>query len=343
MSRLEERYRAVLRLLPADYRARWEREMVAAFLESMDSGDLEQDEYVRDYGRPSWSEVGSVAALAVRLRLGLNGAGTRRSVTSGAAVRLAVLMALLASAVTGVVGAGFRLWLAGALAWLPDPPSTWVAQIPSRFWYVASDLSGLFWLAAYLAFLLGQRAAGRAFIVLGMVPGAAVAALSTVDVAGVGPSVTLWVALLTDGALLLGTVAFQPGVAHVRIRPWLWALPVGVVTVAGFWLGAIVPTGLLDWAGLHAVLVVAAALAYLGGAGLRLVRPAPAWSLALLVLAAAALVARLITLLDYVMLDPASGRGAWLLIGAAEAAALLAVGAPLAVLTNRTLPRRVPA
>jgi hypothetical protein len=317
--------------------------MVAAFLESMESGDPEQDEYVRDYGRPSWSEVGSVAALAVRLRLGLNGASAPRSVTWGAAVRLAMLMALLAGAVTGVVGAGFRLWLAGVLVWLPGPPGTWVAQTPTGFWYVASDLSGLFWLAAYLAFLLGHRAAGRGFIGLGMVPGAAVAVLSTVDVVDVAPSVTLWVVLLADGALLLGTVAFQPGAAPVRTRPWLWALPVGVVTVAGLWLGAIVPTGLLDWAGLHAVLVVAAALAYLGGAALRLVRPAPAWSLALLVLAGAALVARLITLLDYAMLDPASGRAAWLSIGAVEAAALLAVGAPLAMLAARSLPRSVPA
>jgi hypothetical protein len=342
MSRLEERYRAVLRLLPADYRARWEQEMVAAFLESMETGDPEQDEYVRDYGRPSWSEVGSVAALAVRLRLG--GAGTPRSVTWGAAVRLAVLMALLANAVTGTLGAGFRLWLAGTLSWLPDPPGTWVAQTPSGYWYVSSDLGGLLWLAAYVAFLIGHRAAGRAFIGLGMLPGATFAVVSTVGIVGGPPSVgvTPWVVLLADGALLLGTVAFQPGAAPVRIRPWLWALPVGVVTVAGFWLG-IVATALLDWAGLHAVLVVAAALAYLGGAALRIVRPAPAWSLALLVLAAAALAARLITLLDYAMLDPASGRAAWLVIGAAQAAALLAVGAPLAVLAARALPRRVPA
>ncbi|MEH1124978.1 hypothetical protein [Micromonospora sp. CPCC 206061] len=340
MSRLDERYRAVLRLLPADYRARWEQEMVAAFLESMETGDPEQDEYVRDYGRPSWSEVGSVAALAVRLRLG--GAGTPRSVTWGAAVRLAVLMALLANAVSGTSGAAFRLWLAGTLSWLPDPPATWMAQIPSGFWYVSSDLSGLFWLAAYVAFLNGHLAAGRAFIGLGMLPGAVVAVISTVGLMGVSPSVTLWTALLADGALLLGTVAFQPGAAPVRIRPWLWALPVGVVTVAGLWLG-IVATALLDWAGLHAVLAVAAALAYLGGIALRLLRPAAAWSLALLVLVVAVLAARLITLLDYAMLDPASDRAAWLAVGAAEAAMLLAVGAPLAVLAARALPRRVPA
>ncbi|MFD0747083.1 hypothetical protein ACFQ1L_38695 [Phytohabitans flavus] len=118
MSRLEERYRTVLRLLPAGYRARWENEMVAVLLESMERDDPEEAEFVRDYGRPSWSEVGSVAALALRLRLG--GAGTPRSLTWGAAVRLAVLMALLAHAVAGTVGAGLRLWLAGALPGCPS-------------------------------------------------------------------------------------------------------------------------------------------------------------------------------------------------------------------------------
>ena len=44
--------------------------MVATFLESMASDDAEAAEYLADYGRPSWSEVASVAALAVRLRLG---------------------------------------------------------------------------------------------------------------------------------------------------------------------------------------------------------------------------------------------------------------------------------
>ena len=37
-SRLEQRYRRVLRLLPAPYRLAWEEEMVATFLATMDSG-----------------------------------------------------------------------------------------------------------------------------------------------------------------------------------------------------------------------------------------------------------------------------------------------------------------
>jgi hypothetical protein len=71
VNRLEQRYRLVLRtLLPASYRKLWEEDMVATFLESMDSDDAEAAEFLADYGRPGWSEVASVAALAVRLRLG---------------------------------------------------------------------------------------------------------------------------------------------------------------------------------------------------------------------------------------------------------------------------------
>ena len=36
---LEQRYRRVLRLLPGYYRARWEQDMVAAFLDSSLTGD----------------------------------------------------------------------------------------------------------------------------------------------------------------------------------------------------------------------------------------------------------------------------------------------------------------
>jgi hypothetical protein len=46
VSRLAERYRFVLRLLPADYRQEWEEDMVAAFLDSMDTGDPETTAYL---------------------------------------------------------------------------------------------------------------------------------------------------------------------------------------------------------------------------------------------------------------------------------------------------------
>lgn len=76
MSLLEDRYRRVLRMLPASYRAEREEEMVSAFLDgSAGVGDEHN-------ARPRLSEVATVAALAVRVRLGGSGA-TSRSVASG--------------------------------------------------------------------------------------------------------------------------------------------------------------------------------------------------------------------------------------------------------------------
>src|SRR5262249_50882971 len=102
---LEQRYRFVLRVLPASYRAAWEEEMVTSFLESMYTDDAEQAGYLADYGRPSWSEVASVVGLAVRLRLpgwrlrfGGRGAPPR-NVVWGDAVRLVALIGLLGHAI----------------------------------------------------------------------------------------------------------------------------------------------------------------------------------------------------------------------------------------------------
>ena len=66
MSVLEDRYRSVLRMLPASYRAVWEEEMVSTFLASMDPDDIDEAEFRADFGRPGFSEVASVAGLAVR-------------------------------------------------------------------------------------------------------------------------------------------------------------------------------------------------------------------------------------------------------------------------------------
>lgn len=51
MSRLEDRYRSVLLLLPGWYRAAWEEEMVATFLDTVATGDAEQDRYLADWER----------------------------------------------------------------------------------------------------------------------------------------------------------------------------------------------------------------------------------------------------------------------------------------------------
>jgi hypothetical protein len=120
VSRIEERYRFVLRLLPASYRQRWEEDMVATFLESVRPADPDEAEFVADYGWPRWSEVASIAALAVRLRLGNPDAPVRYLVWAQA-IRLAALTWLLGKAVLATTGLGIHLWLLGRLPGVPVP------------------------------------------------------------------------------------------------------------------------------------------------------------------------------------------------------------------------------
>jgi hypothetical protein len=159
VNRLEQRYRLVLRtLLPASYRRVWEEDMVATLLESMATDDAEAAEYLADFGRPSWSEVASVAALAVRLRLGAADAPLR-SGAWGEAVRLVALMGLLVHAAAATIEAGSMLWLGGRVDWLSAPPGDWAPAIPHSAWPTISTTAGLLWLPAYIGLLLGHRRA----------------------------------------------------------------------------------------------------------------------------------------------------------------------------------------
>ena len=92
---LEARYRSVLRLLPAYYRREREEEMVETYL-----WDMDRD--TQDQSRPTLGEVASIAALAVRSRLGAPGA-PHRYVLLGSAVRLFALFAVLIQAAAAVV------------------------------------------------------------------------------------------------------------------------------------------------------------------------------------------------------------------------------------------------
>ncbi|WP_075662610.1 hypothetical protein [Streptomyces acidiscabies] len=92
---LESRYRTVLRLLPAYYRREREEEMVETYL-----WDVDQD--TQDQTRPTLGEVASIAALAVRTRLG-TAAAPRRYALFGASVRRFALFALLLQAASALV------------------------------------------------------------------------------------------------------------------------------------------------------------------------------------------------------------------------------------------------
>lgn len=126
---LEDRYRRVLRLLPGYYRAAWEDDMVAAYLDSRMTGDEDEDEYIFEFGRPAWPEAASVAGLAARLYLG--GAGTpRRYFAWGQAVRRAVLAVALVHAVQGLTDLTLLAWRRHQAGWAPALPASLTAPVP---------------------------------------------------------------------------------------------------------------------------------------------------------------------------------------------------------------------
>ncbi|PSL57649.1 hypothetical protein B0I31_102628 [Saccharothrix carnea] len=128
-SNLERRYRALLRLLPAWYRAEREEEMVGIFLaDRTDDLDLE-------HGWPGWGETGATLALAVRVRL-----GARRP--AGTVARLLGL--------TGLLG----LLVAAAQSWTVTLRSGWA--VDTQGWWF--DLAAV---AAFAALVAGRRALGR--------------------------------------------------------------------------------------------------------------------------------------------------------------------------------------
>ncbi|WP_043631640.1 hypothetical protein [Nonomuraea candida] len=160
MSLLERRYRSVLRLLPASYRAEREEEMVDAFMEL--SGDVPDEEGPR----PRWGEVAGVLALSVRVRLGGAGASSPY-VAVGAAVRLLALLGLATQAAFA---------LAGLIQTLPSGLHPVLAGEPGsaqRLAAIAGLGAGACAVAAVVALLRGHVPAAKLLAVAGVAPAAA--------------------------------------------------------------------------------------------------------------------------------------------------------------------------
>ncbi|GIJ24713.1 hypothetical protein [Micromonospora lutea] len=335
MSRLEERYRRVLRLLPAGYRRQWEDDMVAAFLETMQTGDAETDEYLADHGRPSLAEVTSILSLAARLRIGGPDAPPR-TYAWGQGVRLAVLAGVLTQAVMATAGLGITLWLSGALSRLPEPASEWTLVPPSSSWQATLNVAGYAWLPAFLALVLGHRRVAQAVAAIAVVPQGIAVAVEQVT----GPvplTVTPWAMLLVELLLLVGMSAFHRDAAAVARRPWLLALPVGILAVPVPLFVAQATTSafrLLDWPGLCCALVVVAMTVHLVVRASRPPGRTLPWSLALVLLATTALALRTATLPD---IGGQVERTALLTVASAQVVAVLAVEVPLAVVAFRAL------
>jgi hypothetical protein len=209
-SLLEERYRRVLRMLPAGFRRDWEDDMVATFLDRAYRSRPDDPEGV-DISSPRWPEVASVARQAVRLRIGDgSGAGPREYVTGGALRRFALagVLAHVALALSGVL---LAVWWTTRLTGSEAGFTSWGRALLS--------LSGLLWIPAYAGLLSGRP---RIAAVLG-----AVTLVPEVMSLPSQPNLSFGLAWLLAGvAPLPAMVAFHRGAPPVRGRPWLIAVPV---------------------------------------------------------------------------------------------------------------------
>ncbi|GAA1027792.1 hypothetical protein GCM10009557_10490 [Virgisporangium ochraceum] len=332
---LEERYRSLLRILPADYRAEWEEEMVATFLVSSAPDDPEDAEYHAEFGRPPLSEVASVVGLAIRLRLPGSSTDARRPRFLGDAVRLVALIGLLVSASAGVVGTAAHLWVIGKLPGfsapnLPGDPVTGVLPMTQAL-LVATALP------AYLALVLGYRSAAR---LLASISVGAVLLTATVDlVAGHPPLAGRWMSLLLDLLVFAALWAHHDDAPPVPRKPWLLALPaVTAVTTAVFVATASFRMAgwLVDWPAIACALITVALAVHLVVGG------RPEWSLAMAMLGGIVLVQRLVTLPEIVAGATADHRGAAVAAGLIEISALVLVGLPVALRARRAW-RELPA
>jgi hypothetical protein len=246
-----------------------------------------------------------------------------------------------------VLGVAFAFWFAGRVPGLPAPAG---GGVPGR-WEAAWATATFAWLPAFVAQLHGYGRAARGFALLALVATAAATLLDLLTGRQVYPTTAL-TGLAFDGAVVLALLAFHPGAAPPRARPWLVALIPAVASVALLHLvnlpsGAV--TVVLDPAGLYSVGVTLAGIAYLVAvAAAGRLRGGAAWPLALALLALGVLAWRLVTLTDYLFADNGGQwfeiggyRAAPVTIGLVEVAAVLAVAVPLTGLAGRAL-RRLP-
>jgi hypothetical protein len=343
MSPLEERYRRVLRMLPSSYRLRWEEEMVEAFLTSVETYDPERAEFLAEFGRPGLSEVASVAALSLRLRLGLAGTPTPRSSAWGGAWRFVALAWLLAAAAMVTASTASLLWTSR----LMDAVAARVDAVVVDETVPTTDLlwqyAPLLWVVAFFALLLGRHRLARVVAVL-LVARDVLTLVGSIGADLLGTGDPLWLyevpIVLVYVCLLPALWAFPRGRPVVpRRTPWVLAFAgaVGVVSAhLALMVSAVLHWAVVDIVGLFTVGVVAAALVHLAR------RPRdPARSLGLAFLVGIVLVQRLATL----AILAASGAGVGpttRVVAAIEIAALMLVAVPLLAVSARALTRARP-
>jgi hypothetical protein len=334
MRPLELRYRRVLRLLPASYRAIWADEMVATFMDGMLAGDEGRAAHLAEYGRPSWREVASVAGLAVRLRAGSAG-GPARYVAWGRALRLAALIGLLVQSAVGLVTIGRTYWVAGLLPWRPRWPEGLTYGLVTDPVSLVETYSALLWVAAFVALVTGYRRTGQTLALL-----APVGVILPLLVYG---WIDAYVGYVVAMELVLAVLplAFYRGAPPVRARRWLIALPVVVVAASAvleYVERDLTALPLVGTVGLICIAFVVAVAAYPVALRLGRARPGSALPHALALLAPLPLGYQLVGLLAY---DQQVGYPMAHRLTVAETVATAIAGIAVTVWTVRAL-RRLP-
>ncbi|MEU0483111.1 hypothetical protein ABZ260_28475 [Streptosporangium sp. NPDC006013] len=335
MSLLEERYRYWLRLLPASYRAEREEEMVAVFLEgSPDVSDA-------DGPRPRWSEIASVAALAVRVRLGGAGAAPR-SLSWGETVRLVALLGLLFPAFFAILTVAAALHTYGVIGTVDSSLAQVAGPLGSveRLANILRSLAGAVWIAPFVALVLGHVRTAKALALLAFVADL----LVLTDPVGRGPLEALAWSLMPVVTLSALWTGFHRDARPARRPLWLLVLPLaaGIVFDVLFRLVAApdMPAWWWPWLdplGLASTLILGAGIGY-GYVHLRFpARRTPSWPLALAILAVPVLCARLAGL-DHGF-DAADEVSRIIMLGTlGQTAVLLLVALLLAALGLRAMP-----
>ncbi|WP_182881208.1 hypothetical protein [Microbispora sp. H10949] len=254
MSVLEERYRRVLRLLPASYRARREEEMVSAFLDGARRAETGLDDQ-----RVRWAEIAGVAALALRVRLGGPGSPPGEYAT-GEAVRGAAILGLVFWTMAGTLFAAQTVLTYGVVAGvLPDglmgigDPGS-----PERLRQVLSGLAPLLWAASLGALVAGRAGTAKASAWAALVLPYALEPATAGGPARVVGLLTALPALVTVLALTAGFHRDAPpprlrGAAAARVVAFpaaagvLLALAVGVLGAAARAGGEPTPLMLQPW------------------------------------------------------------------------------------------------
>jgi hypothetical protein len=331
MTPLEQRYRRLLRRLPAWYRRRWEEDMVTTYLAATVPADPDEAEYVEQCGRPSREERLSILRLAVRLRLGGIG-DPPHARTWGDAVRRVALAGLLANALVEMSWLWRNLWFGG---WLPGSP---VSASTQELGGIAAlgvgetllEMAGLLWVVAFVALVVGRRSVATVTGGIALLPTGVYLVQAVVRAAATQLSpylVTQVSTAMVTVAPLVALAAFHAQAPSVAPRRWLTGLGAAALLSAIPAYVSLTPQGyVLDRPGLLAGAIAVGAVVHLARS--RAGRTELGWTLALTVMAGAVVALRAITLLNLVVIGT-TDTGALVPVWVAQTAVVAVLGAVL--------------